>query len=66
MKRTQKELKPQIKKDVDAFVVELLQKYPEIARTSLEDYVRQEVLLAFGEMRDGRILTNAERWGHKK
>ena len=61
--RTQKEIKPMIKKDVDAFITELLDKYPEIARTSLEDYVRDEAKRAIREITDyGRVLTNKERW----
>ena len=61
--RTQKEIKPMIKKDVDAFIVELMNKYPEIARTSLEDYVRDEAKRAIREITDyGRVLTNKERW----
>jgi hypothetical protein len=61
--RTQKEIKPMIKKDVDAFIAELLNKYPEIAGTSLEDYVRFETGRAIREIADfGKVLTNKERW----
>ena len=61
--RTQKEIKPMIKKDVDAFITELLEKYPEIAKTSLVDYVRDETSHAIHEITYyGRVLTNRERW----
>lgn len=62
-KRTQKELKPIIKVEVDAFVVELNAKYPEIARSSLVDFITKEIRLGFIELYDsGKILTNSERW----
>lgn len=62
-KRTQKELKPMIKKDVDAFVMEIIEKYPEIKGTSLEDYIAQTVKYAFYDIREfGKIRTNKERW----
>lgn len=61
--RTQKEIKPAIKKDVDAFVTELMEKYPEIARTSLVKYVENEVSHAIHELTFyGKIFTNGERW----
>ena len=61
--RTQKEIKPAIKKDVDAFVTELMGKYPEIARTSLVEYVENEVSHAIYELTFyGKIFTNKERW----
>ena len=63
MKRTQKELKPAIKKDVDAFVIELLAKYPEISKSSLTDYVKTELAMAMYEVREyDKVLTNRERW----
>jgi hypothetical protein len=63
MKRTQKELKPIIKKEVDAFVTEMVEKYPEILRTSLKTFIEQEMGKAFYEMEEyGKVLTNAERW----
>lgn len=62
-KRTQKEIKPMIKKEVDAFVTELLAKYPEIAKTSLVNYVGNEATLAITEITTfGKVLTNRERW----
>lgn len=62
-KRTQKELKPIIKAEVDAFVVELNAKYPEITRSSLVDFITKEIRLGFIELYDnGKILTNSERW----
>lgn len=62
-KRTQKELKPMIKADVDAFVAELLNKYPEILQTSLEGYAEKEIGYGFEEIKYfGKILTNKERW----
>lgn len=64
MKRTQKELKPQIKKDVDAFVAEMAEKYPEILHSSLIKYISNEIEYAFDELTyEGKILTNRERWG---
>lgn len=63
MKRTQKELKPMIKAEVDAFIAELMNKYPEIARTSLETYIKDEASRAMYEITEfGRVLTNTERW----
>lgn len=64
MKRTQKELKPIIKKEVDAFIAELMNKYPEIAKTSLQDFVRDEADRAMYEIAQfGEILSNKKRWG---
>ena len=63
MNRTQKELKPVIKKDVDAFVTELMKKYPEIAKTSLKTFITDEVGRAMVEIETyGRVRTNKERW----
>ena len=63
MKRTQKELKPLIKKDVDAFVIELLAKYPEISKSGLTDYVKTELAMAMYEVKEyDKVLTNRERW----
>lgn len=65
-KRTQKELKPLIKAEVDTFITELMTKYPEIEKTSLEKFISDEVLMGMYEMHDGgKILTNKERWGYK-
>ena len=63
-KRTQKELKPMIKKDVDAFAEMLMEKYPEITRTSLVNFISTELSWAIDEINhEGRVLTNKERWG---
>ena len=61
--RTQKEIKPAIKAEVDAFITELMEKYPEIARTSLKTYITDEARRAMCEIEDyGKVLTNKERW----
>lgn len=63
-KRTQKELKPMIKRDVDAFVLEMIEKYPEISGTSLEEYIADTAKRAFYDLTEfGKIRTNWERWG---
>ena len=65
-KRTQKEIKPAIKAEVDAFVIQLMEKYPEIANTSLKNYITDEAFRAMHEMEDyGKVLTNTERWKQK-
>ena len=64
MKRTQKEIKPIIKNEVDAFVLELMKKFPEIEGSSLENYVAEEVRGAIYEIKNyGKVLSNKERWG---
>ena len=64
--RTQKEIKPLIKAEVDAFIVELANRYPEIATSSsLERFVGEETQRAFYELATfGKIFTNKERWGN--
>jgi hypothetical protein len=60
--RTQKEIKPAIKAEVDAFITELMEKYPEIARTSLKTYITTEARQAMEEIETyGRVWTNKER-----
>lgn len=64
MKRTQKEIKPMIKKEVDEFITRLMAEYPEIAKTTLTDYVKTEAGKAMYELTFyGKVLTNKERWG---
>lgn len=62
--RTIKEIRTPIKREVDAFVEELLKKYPEILGSlTLENLISQEVGWAIEEIRrEGRTLTNKERW----
>jgi hypothetical protein len=41
----------------------MVEKYPEILRTSLKTFIEQEMGKAFYEMEEyGKVLTNAERW----
>ena len=62
--RPQREIKPAIKAEVDAFIIQLMEKYPEIARTSLKTYIKDEASAAMGEYEVfGKVLTNRERWG---
>ena len=62
--RTQKEIKPLIKAEVDAFIAELMNKYPEIARSGLRTYITDEARAAMHEIEEyGKVLTNKERWG---
>jgi ribosomal 50S subunit-associated protein YjgA (DUF615 family) len=64
MKRTQNELKPIIKHEVDTFITELMAQYPEIAKTSLQDFVRNEADRAMYEIAQyGEIKSNKKRWG---
>lgn len=63
--RAQKEIKPLIKAEVDAFIAELASKYPEIAGSSLTRFVGDETQHAFYELATfGKVLTNKERWGN--
>ena len=64
MKRTVKELRNDVKKDVDAFVIEMIEKYPEIlTSTTLQNLMEKEIGIAFVEIEDdGRILSMKERW----
>ena len=63
--RTVKEVRPMIKAEVDAFVVHLMEAYPEIASSIvLRDLAEKEVGTAIEELRTlGKVLTNKERWG---
>ena len=63
--RTVKEVRPMIKAEVDAFIVRLMEAYPEIATsTSLRDLVEKESGIAIAEILEfGKVLTNRERWG---
>ena len=61
--RTQKEIKPLIKAEVDAFMVELIKKYPEIPNSSLVDFIGDETRRATYEyLFHGHPLSNKERW----
>ena len=65
MKRTVKELRNDVKKDVDAFVIEMLEKYPEIlSSATLQNLMEKEIGIALVEIEyDGRIHNMKERWG---
>ena len=54
-----------VKKDVDAFVIEMIEKYPEIlTSTTLQNLMEKEIGIAFVEIEDdGRIHSMKERWG---
>lgn len=61
--RTQKEIKPMIKKDITMFAMKLMEEYPEIAGTSLEVYCKDELYRAMYEITTyGKVLTNKERY----
>jgi hypothetical protein len=61
--RPQREIKPAIKAEVDAFIIQLMEKYPEIARSSLKTYIKDEASAAMSEYEVfGKVLTNRERW----
>ena len=64
-KRTVKELRYDVKKDVDAFVIEMIEKYPEILTSAtLQNLMEKEIGIAFVEIEDdGRIHSMKERWG---
>ena len=65
MKRTVKEIRPELKKEVDNFILAMLEKYPEIMNSvSLQESMKDEIGFALNEIKlNNKILTNKERWG---